>query len=112
MDDLLREFIIGNKLTLTLLALVFTPLGIVTGWRLLHRGEERLAAGAPEGVERRLDAVERELATLVREVAQLNQQHARLATVLERAQLPRESGEGVVSSGEVGPSATGRGPFR
>lgn len=83
MDDVLKELIIDNKLTLTLLALVFTPLGLYTGWRLLHREMEAPPSDSPD-TDRRLEAVEIQLEVLATEVARLGQQHARLAAVLER----------------------------
>ena len=53
MDEIIKQLILENKLTLTLLAMAFTPIGLWAGWRRLSRGE---GAGAAAGRAARLAA--------------------------------------------------------
>lgn len=86
MDEIIKDLIIGNKLTLTLLAMVFTPVGLFAGWRALRR-EPPQGAAVDAAADRRLAAIEVTLDTLVEEIAQMREEQQRVASALERDRL-------------------------
>jgi hypothetical protein len=80
-DELIRHFIIENRLALTLLAMFFTPVGLYAAVRFLQRGE----SSESTDVERRLASMEQTIGVLVDEISRLREQQ-RLAAV-ERARI-------------------------
>jgi hypothetical protein len=84
-DEIIKRLIIDNKLTLTLLAMVFTPAGLYAAWRYLTR--DAGAMSQPD-VSQRLASVEMTLQSLVEQVARLSEQQQRLASVIEPNHLP------------------------
>ena len=85
MDEIIKHLIINNKLTLTLLAMFFTPAGLYAAWRYLNRD----AGATPESdVSLRLASIETTLHALVEQVARLSEQQQRLASVIEPRALP------------------------
>lgn len=86
MDEIIKNLIIENRLTLTLLAMFFTPVGLFAGWRYLLRDTGHRAELASD-VEHRLATIELTLSALVSEVAQMTEQQGRVASALEHERL-------------------------
>jgi hypothetical protein len=84
-DELIKHFILENRLALTLLAMFFTPFGFYAAVRLLQRGGVRDSTDA----ERRLEAMERNIGLLVDEVSRLREQQRVSAAERERLAAPR-----------------------
>src|SRR5690348_9880721 len=71
MDNLLKELIVHNKLALTLLAIFFTPVGVLAFVRLL-RAPALKGTETPPTMER-VEQIEADLALMRDELARLNE---------------------------------------
>jgi hypothetical protein len=79
-DELIKHFILENRLALTLLAMFFTPVGFYAAVRFLQRGGASESADA----ERRLEAMERNIGLLIDEVSRLREQQRLAAAERDR----------------------------
>jgi hypothetical protein len=90
-DELIEHFIIENRLTLTLLAMFFTPVGLYAAVRFLQprdSREPRDDARSAE-VERRLASMERTIGLLADEVSRMSEQQRRLVAEPDPRRIPR-----------------------
>ena len=88
MDELIKHFIIENRLTLTLLAMFFTPVGLYAAVRFLQPRDSRVDARSAD-VERRLASMERTIGLLADEVSRMSDQQRRLVGEPDPRRIPR-----------------------